>query len=77
MSFVDTLSNNLKGGLAWMLARAITTDGGLRLKRADGQWSVKQVKQYLRRVERFLELLLCSMHIALGQLGRGLEITTI
>jgi hypothetical protein len=38
---------------------------------------MKQVKQYLRRVERFLELLLAGMHITLGQPRRGLEITTI
>lgn len=77
LSFVDTPSNNLKGGLAWMLKRVMTTRGGLRLKRADGQWSVRAVQQYLRQVDRFLELLLCSVHVTSGQPGRGSEITAI
>ncbi|KAJ4329600.1 hypothetical protein N0V87_010726, partial [Didymella glomerata] len=77
MSFVDALGNKLQGGLDWMLRRAINTRGGRRLKRADGQWSVKSVRQYLRQVDRFLEVLLCSVHITSGQPGRGSEITTI
>jgi hypothetical protein len=60
-----------------MLTRAMTTEGGLRLKRADGQWSIKAVQRYLRQVDRFLELLLCSVHVTPGQPGRGSEITTI
>jgi hypothetical protein len=35
--FVNALGNKLQGGLAWMLRRAITTAGRLRLKRADRQ----------------------------------------
>jgi superfamily II DNA helicase RecQ len=76
-SFVDAPGNKLQGGLAWMLRRAMTTAGGLRLKRADGQWSVKAVRQYMRQMDRFLELLLCSVHVTSGQPGRGSEITTI
>ncbi|KAF1923108.1 uncharacterized protein M421DRAFT_11697, partial [Didymella exigua CBS 183.55] len=76
-SFVNAPGNQLLGGLEWMLKRALTTEGGQRLKRADGQWSVKAVRQYLRQVDRFLEVLLCSVHVALGQPGRGSEITTI
>lgn len=60
-----------------MLTRARTTDGGLRLKRADGQWSVKAVRRYMRQMDRFLALLLCSVHVTSGQPGRGSEITTI
>jgi len=55
----------------------MTTAGGLRLTRADGQWSVKAVRQYMRQMDRFLELLLCSVHVTSGQPGRGSEITTI
>jgi hypothetical protein len=47
-SFVDALGNNLLDGLAWMLTRAVTMEGGLRLKRADGQWSVRAVRRYMR-----------------------------
>ena len=60
-----------------MLTRAITTKGGRRLKRADGQWSVKAVRRYITQVDLFLELLLCSVHVILGQPSRGSEITTI
>jgi hypothetical protein len=35
------------------------------------------VRQYLRQVNRFLEVLLCSVHVTSGQPGRGSEITTI
>jgi hypothetical protein len=76
-SFVDAPGNRLLGGLSWMLKRAMTTEGGRRLKRADGQWSVKAVRRYLRQVDRFLEMLLCSVHVTSGQPGRGSEITTI
>jgi hypothetical protein len=60
-----------------MLRRAITAAGGQRLKRANGQWSVKAVRQYIRQVDRFLELLLYSVHVTSGQPGRRSEITTI
>jgi hypothetical protein len=38
---------------------------------------VKQVKRYLRCVDRFLTLLIVCVHITSGQLGRGSEITTM
>jgi hypothetical protein len=38
---------------------------------------VKQVKQYLRCVDYFLTLLIVCVHMTSGQLGRGLEITTM
>jgi superfamily II DNA helicase RecQ len=76
-SFVDAPGNKLLGGLTWMLTRAMTTESGRRLKRADGQWSVKAVRRYMRQVDCFLELLLCSVHVTSGQPGRGSEITTI
>lgn len=76
-SFVSTPTNKLEGGLAWMLTRAMTTSGGARLKQADGEWSVKAVRRYLRQVDRFLELLLCSVHITSGQPGRGSEILSM
>jgi superfamily II DNA helicase RecQ len=76
-SFVDAPGNNLPDGLSWMLTRAATTEGGLRLKRADGQWSVRAVRRYMRQMDCFLELLLCSVHVTSGQPGRGTEITTI
>ena len=76
-SFVDTPGNRLLDRLTWMLTRAMTTEGGRRLKRADGQWSVKAVRRYMTQVDLFLELLLCSVHVTLGQPSRGSKITTI
>jgi hypothetical protein len=35
------------------------------------------VQQYLRQVDCFLELLIGCVHVKCGQLGRGLEITTM
>jgi hypothetical protein len=76
-SFVDAPGNNLLDGLAWMLMRAVTMEGGLWLKRADGQWSVRAVRWYMRQMDCFLELLLCSVHVTSGQPGRGTEIIMI
>jgi len=77
MSFVDSPGNNLSNGLRWMLKQADSTKGGRRLQRQDRQWNVKTVRQYLWQVDRFLEMLLCSVHITSGQPGRGSEITTM
>jgi hypothetical protein len=77
MSFVDSPGNNLSNGLRWMLKQADSTEGGRRLQRRDRQWNVKAVRQYLWQVDRFLEMLLCSVHITSGQPGRRSEITTI
>lgn len=38
-------------------------------------WRVRRVRTYLRRVDRFLELLLLAAHITGGQPARGTEIT--
>jgi hypothetical protein len=75
MSFVDSPGNDLSNGLRWILKQADSTEGGRRLQRRDRQWNVKAVRQYLWQVDCFLEMLLCSVHITLGQPGRGLEIT--
>jgi hypothetical protein len=55
VSFVNALGNNLADGLAWMLSRAATTEGRLRLKRADGRWDIKAVRRYMQQINRFLE----------------------
>jgi superfamily II DNA helicase RecQ len=49
----------------------------MRLQTLDGRWRGKRVGQYLRQVDRFLELLLFCVHVTSGQPGRGSEITTI
>jgi hypothetical protein len=77
MSFVQHRDNGLRDKLEWMLTRAQQTKQDRRLQSSDGQWSVKQVKRYLRCVDRFLTLLMVCVHITSGQLGRGSEITTM
>ncbi|KAL6172001.1 hypothetical protein ACJQWK_02991 [Exserohilum turcicum] len=49
----------------------------MRLQTLDSRWRGKRVGQYLRQVDRFLELLLFCVHVTSGQPGRGSEITTI
>jgi hypothetical protein len=77
MLFVESPGNCLAGGLRWMLTQAATTEGGQRLQRGDRQWDVKAVRRYMRQVDCFLEMLLCSVHVTSGQPGCGTEITTI
>jgi superfamily II DNA helicase RecQ len=77
MSFVDSPGNKLSDGLRWMLKQADNTEGGRRLQRRDRQWDTKAVRRYLGQVDRFLEMLLCSVHVTSGQPGRGSEITTM
>jgi superfamily II DNA helicase RecQ len=77
VSFVQHRDNGLKDKLEWMLARAEQTEEGRRLQSSDRQWNLKQVKRYLRCVDRFLTLLMVCVHITSGQPGRGSEITTM
>jgi hypothetical protein len=45
--------------------------GGQKLRWSNGLWKVKHVKQYVRRINKFLELLLFAVHQTSGQRGRG------
>ncbi|EOA82355.1 uncharacterized protein SETTUDRAFT_161957 [Exserohilum turcica Et28A] len=76
-SFVTTAGNNLLDGLEWLLTRASSTEGGIRLQTSDGRWRIKKVHEYLRQMDRFLELLLGCVHIESGQPARGSEIVTM
>jgi hypothetical protein len=76
-SFVTNPANRLSNGLAWMLRQARSKEGGMQLQTADGRWRGRSVRQYLRRVDRFRELLVGCVHIEQGQPGRGSEILTI
>ena len=77
MSFINIPSKNLLDRLTQILIKVITIEGGLQLKRANRQQSVKVVYQYIRQVNYFLELLLCSMYVILGQPSCRSKITTI
>jgi hypothetical protein len=76
-SFVTNPANRLSNGLAWMLRQALSEEGGMQLQTADGRWRGRSVRQYLRWVDRFKELLVGCVHIEQGQPGRGSEILTI
>jgi hypothetical protein len=76
-SFVTNPANRLSNGLAWMLRQARSEEGGMQLQTADGRWRGRSVRQYLRWVDRFRELLVGCVHIEQGQPGRGSEILTI
>jgi hypothetical protein len=76
-SFMERAENGLGGGLQWMLTQAERTEQGRRLYSSDGKWNVKQVRRYLRCVDRFLTLLLVCVHMTSGQPGRGSEVTTM
>jgi superfamily II DNA helicase RecQ len=76
-SFVSNPANGLSNGLTWMLTKARSKESGMQLQTRDGRWRDKKVRQYLLQIDRFLELLLCCVHVMSGQPGRGSEITTI
>ena len=43
--------------------------------RKDGDWNVRQIRRYIRKIDAFLELLLLLVHTTAGQPSRGTEIT--
>lgn len=76
VSFINNPKNKLADKREWMLRRAFETNSGPKMRR-HGQWVMRQVRAYLREIDRFRELLLFSVHLTGGQPGRGTEITTI
>jgi hypothetical protein len=77
LSFMQHRNKGLKENLEWMLTQAEQTEQGRRLQSSDGKEVVKQVKRYLRCVDRFLTLLMLCVHMTSGQPGRGSEIMTM
>ncbi len=76
-SFITTLGNRLLGRLAQMLLRARSTESGMRLQTSNGQQRSKKVREYLRQLDRFLELTLGCVHIKSRQPARGSKIITM
>ncbi|KAK4980774.1 hypothetical protein LTR28_001461 [Elasticomyces elasticus] len=74
-SFVSRAGNGLSAGLDWMVGKLTKSVEGQRL-RVNGRWQPRAVRQYIRRVNSFLELLLFLVHTTGGQPARGTEITT-
>lgn len=77
MSFVTHGDNNLDKGLQWVLNRMLQRREGRLMRDNAGEWDTRRVRQYLRQVRRFLELLLVAVHMTSGQPGRGTEVTTM
>jgi len=75
-SFVSKSGNGLADGLDWMIDRMLTSEEGRKM-RVNGVWNARQLRRYLRKVDRFLELLLFGAHTTAGQPARGTEITTV
>jgi len=77
ISFVSRASNGLTGGLRWMLERMTHNEEGRKLRSSKTGWHARLVRKYVRRIDRFLELLLFSVHVTGGQPARGTEITSL
>lgn len=76
VSFVSKLSNGLADGLDWMINQIQTSSKGRRM-RTGGIQNIQLVRQYIRKVIKYLRLLLFSIYTTYRQLGRGTEITPI
>ena len=76
VSFIDNANNGLQDKREWMTRRALADAGGKKMWKAK-VWSKPEVRKYLRKVDRFRELLLFCIHITRGQPARGTEITSI
>ncbi|KAK5020229.1 hypothetical protein LTR16_001602, partial [Cryomyces antarcticus] len=74
-SFVSRPGNGLSAGLDWIVGKLANSVEGQKL-RLNGRWQPRAVRQYIRRVDSFLELLLFLVHTTGGQPPRGTEITT-
>ena len=76
VSFVDNANNGLQNKREWMIKRALSAAGGKNMWK-QGVWSRVEVQKYLRKLDRFRELLLFCVHVTGGQPACGTEITTI
>jgi superfamily II DNA helicase RecQ len=76
VSFIDNANNGLQDKREWMTRRALADARGKKMWKGK-EWSKPEVRKYLRKVDRFKELLLFCIHVAGGQPARGTEITSI
>jgi hypothetical protein len=76
VSFIDNANNGLQDKREWMIKRALADVRGKKMRK-QGEWSRLEVQKYLRKVDRFRELLLFCVHVTGGQPARGTEITSI
>ena len=76
--FVTNRQNRLMSSwedktVTWMLA----SRRGSKMRQEDGSWHTRRVKEYLREVDKFRELLLFCMHVTGGQPARGPEVLSL
>jgi hypothetical protein len=76
--FVNNRQNRLMSSwedktVTWMLA----SRRGKKMRQEDGSWHTRRVREYLREVDKFRELLLFCMHVTGGQPARGPEILSL
>ena len=76
ISFVSRSSNGFTDGLKWMLTRMSRHREGKMLLE-DGDWNIRLVRRYIKKIDIFFELLLLAVHITGGQPARGSEITSV
>jgi hypothetical protein len=65
VSFVDNANNGLQDKREWMIKRALADVRGKRMRK-QGEWSSLEVRKYLRKVDRFRELLLFCIRVIGG-----------
>ena len=76
VSFIDNTHNGLREKRKWTLQRILSDKDGGKM-RSQRSWAMSHVRRYLRKVDRFRELLLLCMHLTGGQPARGTEMTTL
>ena len=76
-SFISRESNQLGDQGRWIRERMIRVLEGTRRLYVNGQWRRGAVRRWLRRCDRFLELLLFCIHTTWGQPARGTEVTAL
>jgi hypothetical protein len=76
VSFIDNTHNGLREKRKWTLKRILSDKDGSKM-RNQRSWAMPHVRRYLRKVDRFRELLLLCMHLTGGQPARGTEMTTL
>jgi hypothetical protein len=78
VSFIDNThrTNGLREKRKWTLKRILSDKDGSKM-RSQRSWAMPHVRKYLRKVDRFRELLLLCMHLTGGQPARGTEMMTL
>jgi superfamily II DNA helicase RecQ len=76
VSFIDNTHNGLREKRKWTLKHILSDKDGSKM-RNQRSWAMPHVRRYLRKVDRFRELLLLCMHLTGGQPARGTEMTTL